>query len=110
MSPSNSEGAGEIIFYQTADGQTSLDVRFEEETVWLNLNQMADLFQRDKSVISRHLSNVFKSRELNRDSVAAKFATTAADGKTYKVDYFNLDAIIHGKRDFSSLDRNDLDR
>jgi len=94
MNPNNSTGAGEIILYQTADGQATLDVKFEKETVWLSLNQMAGLFQRDKSVISRHLSNVFKSRELNRDSVVAKFATTAADGKTYKVDYFNLDAII----------------
>ncbi len=94
MSFSNSEGVGEIILYQADDGQTTLDVRLEKETVWLNLNLISELFQRNKSVISRHLSNVFKSRELNRDSVVAKFATTAADGKTYKVDYFNLDAII----------------
>ena len=63
-------------------------------TLWLNLNQIAGLFERDKSVISRHLSNIFKSGELERNSVVAFFATTAADGKAYNVEYFNLDAII----------------
>ncbi len=62
-----------------------MDVSLYEETVWLNLNQMADLFQRDKSVVSRHLRNIFKSGELARQSVVAKFATTAADNKTYQV-------------------------
>jgi hypothetical protein len=69
-------------------------VKLEAETVWLSLNQMTDLFQRDKSVISRHLRNIFKSEELERQSVVAKFATTAADDKTYQVEHFNLDAII----------------
>ena len=64
------------------------------ETVWLSLDQMADLFQRDKSTISRHIKNVFGEGELDRNSVVAKFATTAADGKTYQVDYYNLDVII----------------
>jgi prophage maintenance system killer protein len=86
--------AGEIIIYQSEDGQAKLDVRLERETIWLNLVQMAALFSRDKSVISRHLNNVFKSQELLRDSVVAKNATTASDGKTYMVDYYNLDAII----------------
>lgn len=63
-------------------------------TVWLSLNQISELFNRDKSVISRHLNNVFKEKELARNSVVAKNATTASDGKTYEVDYFNLDAII----------------
>ena len=86
--------AGEIVLYQTEDGKTRLDVRLEKETIWLSLDQMATLFGRDKSVISRHLNNVFKSAELLRGSVVAKNATTAADGKTYMVDYFSLDAII----------------
>jgi hypothetical protein len=88
------EQPSQIIIYQTKDGQTKLDVRLEDETVWLTLNQMADLFQIDKSGISRHLKNIFESGELKRDSVVAIFATTAADGKTYQVEYFNLDAII----------------
>lgn len=73
------EGSGEIVLYQTEDGQTALDVRLEADTVWLSLNQMADLFQRDKSVISRHLGSVYKSGELDRGSTVAKFATTATD-------------------------------
>jgi prophage maintenance system killer protein len=71
-----------------------LEVKLEAETVWLNLNQMSGLFDRDKSVISRHLRNIFKTGELDRDSVVAFFATTAADGKTYQVEYYSLDAII----------------
>jgi len=85
---------GAIVLYRAADGSVALDVRIEKDTIWLNLNQMADLFQRDKSVISRHLRNIFSSRELDRDSVVAFFATTAADGKIYQVECFNLDAII----------------
>ena len=64
------------------------------ETVWLTLDQMADLFQRDKSTISRHIKNIFREGELDRNSVVANFATTAADGKVYQVDYYNLDVII----------------
>ncbi len=82
-------GKGQVVLYQNR-----LEVRLEKETVWLSLNQMAALFERDKSVISRHLHNVFKTKELNKISVVANFATTAADGKTYDVEYFNLDAII----------------
>ena len=85
---------GEIILYQPQQGRAQIRVLLEGETVWLTINQMAELFQVDKSGISRHLGNVFESGELTRDSVVAKFATTAADGKTYQVDYFNLDAII----------------
>jgi hypothetical protein len=83
-----------VILYQTEDGRTRLDVRQQGETVWLSLNQMADLFQRDKSVISRHIKNVFDEKELREDSVVANFATTAADGKSYQVAYFNLDVVI----------------
>lgn len=85
---------GEIIIYQAPDGQTSIDVKLENETIWLNLNQMATLFERDKSVISRHLSNVFKEQELDYSSVVAKNATTGSDGKTYQVEYYNLDMVI----------------
>ena len=66
----------------------------ENESVWLTLDQMADLFDRNKSTISRHIKNIFEENELTRDSVVANFATTAADGKTYQVDYYNLDVII----------------
>jgi len=85
---------GEIIIYQTEDGLTKIEVELREETVWLSLDQMAELFQRDKSTVSRHIKNVFAEGELDRNSVVAKFATTAADGKTYNVDYYNLDVII----------------
>ena len=88
------DSRGEVVLYQAPDGTVELDVRLEREMIWLNLNQMAALFGRDKSVISRHLRNVFNSNELSHDSVVAFFATTATDGKTYKVEYFNLDAII----------------
>jgi prophage maintenance system killer protein len=87
-------GRGEIVIYQPEEGEGRLEVRLEEESVWLNLNQIAALFERDKSVISRHLRNVFREGELVRGSVVAFFATTAADGKTYQVEYFNLDAIL----------------
>lgn len=87
-------GGGEFLFYETEDGLTRLDVRLSGETVWLSLSQMADLFNRDKSVVSRHIQNVFEEGELERESVVADFATTAADGKTYQVTYFNLDVII----------------
>jgi hypothetical protein len=84
----------EFLLYQTEDGRTRLEVRFDGDTAWLSLGQMAELFQRDKSVISRHLKNVFEEGELERASVVAESATTAADGKTYQVEYFNLDVII----------------
>ncbi len=85
---------GAIIIYQTKDGQTKLDVKLQDETVWLSLTQMAVLFERDKSVISRHMNNIFSEGELDKEAVIVKNATTVSDGKTYQVDYFNLDAII----------------
>jgi hypothetical protein len=84
----------ELIIYTTEDGLTKVNVTFDNETVWLSLDQMAVLFGRDKSTISRHIRNVFDEHELERNSVVANFATTASDGKTYKVDYYNLDVII----------------
>ena len=83
-----------IIMYTTEDGLTKIETTFDEDTVWLSLDQMAELFQRDKSTISRHIKNIFKEGELQRNSVVANFATTASDGKTYQVDYYNLDVII----------------
>ncbi|MFH1494747.1 MAG: virulence RhuM family protein [Pseudomonadota bacterium] len=85
---------GEFLLYTTEDGETRLEVRLTGETVWLSLNQLSELFLRDKSVISRHIKNLFDEGELQADSVVANFATTAADNKTYQVDYFNLDVII----------------
>ena len=85
---------GEIIIYQTDDGLTKINVNMQEETVWISLDQMAELFQRDKSTISRHIKKIFEEGELQRNSVVANFATTAADGKVYNVDYYNLDVII----------------
>ena len=83
-----------IIMYTTEDGLTKIETTFEDDTVWLSLDQMAELFQRDRSVIGKHVRNIFKEGELNKDSVWAKFAYTAADGKIYNVDYYNLDVII----------------
>ena len=85
---------GEILFYTTADGKINLGVLFSAETIWLTQAQMVELFQRDKSVISRHIRNVFDEGELIEESVVAFFATTAADGKTYVVAHYNLDVII----------------
>ena len=85
---------GNIILYQTEDGQSRIDVTLSDDTVWLTADQMAELFQRNKSTISRHIRNVFESGELKPDSVVAFFATTAADGKNYNVAYYNLDVII----------------
>ena len=85
---------GEILLYRTEDGQTKIEVHFQQETVWLTLDQMAELFDRNKSTISRHIQHIFTEGELVRDRVVAKYATTAADGKTYQVEYYNLDVII----------------
>jgi hypothetical protein len=85
---------GEIILYQSEDGLAKLNVNLRDETVWLSLEQMAELFGRDKSTISRHIRNVFEEGELARETVVANCATTATDGKTYQVDYYNLDVII----------------
>lgn len=89
----NEQPSGEIILYQRGNAP-AIDVRLVGDTVWLSLNQLADLLGRDKSTISRHIANVFAEGELARDPVVAEFATTAADGKTYQVEHFNLDVII----------------
>lgn len=86
----------EIILYQSDELPEHIEVRIDEEkeTCWLSLNQISNLFERDKSVISRHLKNIFKDNELDKNSVVALFATTASDGKNYNVEHFNLDAIL----------------
>ncbi|MBN6070399.1 virulence RhuM family protein [Aggregatibacter actinomycetemcomitans] len=83
-----------LVIFKTDDGKVSVDVQFDQETAWLSLEQMATLFDRNKSTISRHIKNIFSEGELIPDSVVANFATTARDGKTYQVDYYNLDVII----------------
>ncbi len=88
------ENRGEILLYQTEDGQSRIEVTLSQDTVWLTTDQMAELFGRNKSTISRHVKNVLESGELLTDSVVAFFATTAADGKIYNVTYYNLDMII----------------
>ena len=83
-----------IIMYTTEDGLTKIETTFLEETVWLSLDQMASLFDRNKSTISRNIKNIFEEGELERNGVVAKYATTASDGKNYLVDYYNLDVVI----------------
>ena len=90
---------GEVILYQSEEGKSALDVHLKDETVWLTLNRIADLFERDKSVISRHFRNVFQGGELVKEAVVAKNATTASDGKIYQDEYYNLDAIISVLKD-----------
>ncbi len=85
---------GEILLYQNAEGNIKVDVRIEEETVWLSQSQMAQLFGKDKRTISEHIGNVFNGGELEADSVVRNFRITAADGKSYAVNHYNLDVII----------------
>ena len=84
----------EMVIYQTPKGAIELRGDIKKETIWANLDQIAHVFGRDKSVISRHIKNIFKDNELNRNSVVAFFATTASDGKVYNVEHFNLDVIL----------------
>ena len=85
---------GQFLLYQTPDGDSQIEVKLQHDTVWLSLDQMAELFQRNKSTISRHVKNVLEDGELEEKSVVAFFATTASDSKTYSVAYYNLDMII----------------
>ena len=85
--------SGEIVLYQP-DENISLEVKLVSDTVWLSIDQMAQLFGRDRSVIGKHVRSVFSEGELTKESVWANFAYTAADGKTYMVDFYNLDMII----------------
>jgi prophage maintenance system killer protein len=85
---------GEVLLYEAPDGQVRVDVRLDHDTVWLTQEQLSQLFGRERSVITKHVRNVFREGELKPSSVCAKFAHTAADGKTYQVDHYNLDLII----------------
>ena len=90
----------ELVIYESSDGKIKLDVNLEDETVWLSLEQLSRLYHRDKSTISRHINNIFKEGELERNMVVANFATTtkhgAIEGKTqcHFIDYYNLDVVI----------------
>jgi hypothetical protein len=86
--------SSEILLYQTEDGQTRIDVRLEEETVWLSQAQMVELFQTTKQNISLHIRNIFKEGELDEISVVKDYLTTASDGKQYSTNYYNLDVVI----------------
>ena len=90
----NVEKQSQMIIYTTEDGLTKIETTFDGDTVWLSIDQMAELFQRDRSVIGKHVRNIFKEVELEKESVWAKFAYTASNGKVYNVDYYNLDVII----------------
>ena len=79
----------ELIMYKTEDGLTRIEATFDDDTVWLSLDQMAELFQRNKSTITRHIKNLFDEGELEWNSVVANFETTATDRKIYQVDYYN---------------------
>jgi hypothetical protein len=90
----SSPSGGEVLLYEAPDGQVRVDVRLEKETVWLTQEQLSQLFGRERSVIIKHVRNVFREGELKPGLVCAKFAHTAADGKTYQVDHYNFDLII----------------
>jgi len=97
MTPRKNDRNGDLVVFEAKDGTIRLDVRLEAESVWLSLNQIAQLFDRDKSVISRHLANVFRSGELKREATVAKSATVQTEGGRHverAVEYFNLDAIL----------------
>src|SRR5690606_38970188 len=83
-----------IEIYQAKDGQAQIEVTFDQDTVWLNRKQLAELFGRDIKTIGKHINNVFDEGELGRDAVVANFATTASDNKIYQVEHYNLDVII----------------
>ena len=86
-----------MLLYQASDGASRLEVRLEDDTVWLSLNQMVELFQRDKSVISRHIKNVFEEGELKPEATVAKFATVQTEGAKQvarDIEFYNLDVII----------------
>ncbi|WP_282092934.1 virulence RhuM family protein [Epibacterium ulvae] len=89
-----SDNKSDLILYTTEDGQAQIALRADNGTAWMPLNRLVELFERDKSVISRHISNILEDGELDADSVVAEYATTASDGKTYQVTHYNLDMIL----------------
>ncbi len=90
----NNPPKGEILLYKTPEGNTQIDVKLEEDTVWLTQMQLSQLFLTESSVITKHINNILKTKELEQNSVCAKFAHTASDGKTYNSNFYNLDLII----------------
>lgn len=94
MNGSKDSSQSKMIIYTTEDGLAKIETTFDGDTVWLSIDQMAELFQRDRSVIGKHVRNIFKEGELQKESVWAKFAHAAADGKVYDVDYYNLDVTF----------------
>lgn len=88
------EGFNEILLYTTPNGNVKVEIYLQHETVWLSQQKIADLFGIERSVVTKHLRNIFKSNELQEDSVCARIAHTATDGKTYNTQFYNLDAII----------------
>ena len=84
----------DIIIYQNEEGNIKIDVRLEEETVWLTQAQLCELFQKSKATVSEHIINIFEEGELHENSVVRNFRTTAADGKNYNTNHYNLDVII----------------
>ena len=84
----------QIEIYQGSDGKTLVEVKFEDDTIWLTQAQMVALFDRERSVITKHVNNIFKEQELKKEAACAKFAHTADDGKTYQVEHYNLDVVI----------------
>ena len=90
----NDENKGDIVIYQSESGETKIDVRFQDETVWLTQAQLCELYQSSKANVSEHIKNIFEEGELEQNAVVRKIRTTAADGKTYAVNHYNLDMII----------------
>jgi prophage maintenance system killer protein len=84
----------QIVLFNSQDGNVTIDVTVEQDTVWLSQKQIGDLFNKERSVITKHIANIFKDGELEQNQVCAKFAHTAEDGKSYEVDFYNLDVII----------------
>ncbi len=104
----NMEQKSNIIIYTTEDGHTKIDVKFEDETVWLTQAQLCELYQTSKSNISEHIKHIFEEGELEENAVVRKFRTTATDGKNYNTTHYNLDMIISlgygGASEMSFLD------
>ena len=94
MNDNNIEKNGEIVIYETEDGNTKIDVNLVEDTIWLNQQDLVNLYKTSKSNISEHIKNIFEEGELDANSVVRNFRTTASDGKTYNVKYYNLDLVI----------------
>jgi hypothetical protein len=88
------EGFNEILLYTTPNGKVKVEIYLQNETIWLTQQKIADLFGVDRTVVTKHLKNIFETNELDANSVSAKNAHTAADGKTYPTQFYNLDAII----------------